>query len=500
MALESILQNSHEISREAPVCYRSTHCEFSILQRRPFLAVLPIILGYLGSSAHREISETFQCINARKIKFIAKPLPIQRCSDLDELLIDREVLKVIYVMTALPPRVLPYIFSYFSPDEMRLVCHPSLRILNLNYSFMRESLSSIKKEIEDDASGNKVVCDVMQIENYYPDHTFFYHGMRLSNFLSTFFIDALFANIIHEKRNFIPLMPLPSAAEPQTIQEFLALHPPDDDAVYDTSPEVRRSLLSVNLSLFSNANNGWESTWKFYRQNSNMNIKGIRENLEGIFNKYKLVSDPIRKSDCLAQLEKQYKRLEKCAITYQTLLASNIDGRKSLFKGLPSGVVLQLAVPDELVDKVAYSCEDFGLPCDISKSGGFSNLVQELSHHERLARLSKNARVSRDDGVYRFNTQARLLVPALQVPDHNIQAFVHGYGRFFDSRLKEISPLFKNGEILPWGFSDNLRRAQKVDTMENSQACLKLVKQKEEIILKIQAIFAEMLLENGCVE
>src|SRR5689334_15083938 len=111
MTFGTVLQSSHlpsETPREKNTLrYLNTNHEFSsILQHSPLSDVFPIILEYLGSKAHREISATLNYIDARRIKFIAKPLPIRTCPHLGEFLIDREVLKVICVKTALPPRLL----------------------------------------------------------------------------------------------------------------------------------------------------------------------------------------------------------------------------------------------------------------------------------------------------------------------------------------------------------------------------------------------------------
>jgi hypothetical protein len=310
-------------------------------------------------------------------------------------------------------------------------------------------VSTIKVKMDGDRNVAKLVLTICSIEDESPQYIPFYHAMNLNTYLFSMFTRILLS-IPYQDNEFPcsnPLIRFPESHGPKTVDELFAQHPvpKDKNAHYDHSPDVQRELLSLNPDLFANLMTDGESTWQFYLNDQSVHAPNTENFFRALCKKYHVPMG----SKYFDLLLKLHAELCDTAAKYSRLNCS-AESREMGAGG--KGVVLQILVPQELVDDVAYASLPYGMP-DTSSSKPLS---------QRCLALRNNPRTE---------MQARLLCQSLFVPDHKTKVLTHGYGEFFEREPRRFSQV----SDADWGKQQ------------------KLIVERNKIRCKIKAVFKMML-------
>jgi hypothetical protein len=196
----------------------------------------------------------------------------------------------------------------------------------------------------------------------------------------------------------------PSSEGHKTIKDFLTAYPlPKEFSFYDHQEPIRSELLSCNPHLFSNFDRRGESTWDLYLNDDDT---GDAQKNESFFRDlFKRHHIPFTRND-LEEMISLYEELVDLCQRFNQL--GKLPGTRS-----SENMILQILVPRQLIDSVAYAATDFG---HASPS--------ELPLSQRCLSLRENP-------IKETTLQVRVLAQSILVPDHHIKVFAHGCGGFF---------------------------------------------------------------------
>lgn len=215
--------------------------------------------------------------------------------------------------------------------------HPNLRQnIEDNYSY---KINLIGKEFFENLINTVIEKELEFKESHYV----FYHGKQLEFLLFDDLLDAL-NKIIFKKsvKNFFMLrIPDKDHKKFKTISEFLKYYMENGliyDWDFDHKSQIQKLLLSVNPSLFGNNYNSGECTFYYFLNSTNANSLNIKNLIKNIFEFFKV--------------EYLYKKYED-KISNLLQLLSTSDPKKT-------GILLQIFVPKNITDEVAYRCIPWG--------------------------------------------------------------------------------------------------------------------------------------------
>ncbi len=163
-------------------------------------------------------------------------------------------------------------------------------------------------------------------------HYFFYHAHDKELIILHDFIKLLhsYMNLIGPRLDFTFMrFKNTPALSCKNVNEYLDTHLD----IYDHDLVTRSQMISVNLSLFGNHGNMGECTFNYFLNNMSISSIGLYKRLEPIFSHYKF------DSKYLSEL-----------IDLTAHLAS------------PTGNLLQICVPKDMVDDLAYLSQPYGKP------------------------------------------------------------------------------------------------------------------------------------------
>ncbi len=226
---------------------------------------------------------------------------------------------------------------------------------------------------------NTIVKQVLQREEELltQNYAVFYHAQKREFMLLQDLI-ALLVKILHKKavNNFV-FMRAPGNDDPyNNVIRFLK----DKPYFHDSQEEIRKILLSVNPCLFGNISgqdNGLSCTFGFFLQSDNVNNTDFERLIKQIFAHFNV-------EHCYTRHEQHIKKL---------LSLLTLSDPQS------TGLLLQIFVPPNLVDQIAYRAWPGGMP-----------------HHNPFASLPYNIKPSKELSDY---TKAPFFTAA---PAHDIDA------------------------------------------------------------------------------
>jgi len=184
----------------------------------------------------------------------------------------------------------------------------------------------------------KLIARIIEQERKYPDYQVFYHG-QMRDFIVLYDVIKEIQNWFNNKAN-IPAFEYVRFPEGQNkkLSEYVSL----GSLMDDTTPEMIKHLLSVNLSLFGSTTQWGSATFSYFLDSRNM--RPPRDLLTEIFNKLNLNTAYIPQIlDTLALLES------------------------------PTGNMLQIFIPRDKVNDYAYLSVAFGKP--LPASGKYTKLA-----------------------------------------------------------------------------------------------------------------------------
>lgn len=173
----------------------------------------------------------------------------------------------------------------------------------------------------------------------------FYHGQRRQFMLLQDLYNGLY-QILHKKmlRDFILLrIPHKDFSHFTTASDFLHACVKDGTLkiYFDDDYTIRKHLLAVNPSLFGNTTYGsGECTMQFFIDSDNIGSFSIATLVEELFNHFDYQSHFLKYKRDIQELE--------------DLLAA--------YEHAKTGLLLQIFVPEHLVNSVAYRCKPYGIP------------------------------------------------------------------------------------------------------------------------------------------
>lgn len=377
---------------------------------------------------------------------------------------------------------------------------PSLTVLTQKHHkrLIEVELDKIKKTILSDPAASKLVCDIDRIEKLYPEACFQYSGMCLRNYTSFLFTSALFSATLDEGDKVAeraPFIRLPEPDGAKTTGEFLKINPPIAGRCYDLQAHIRKELVSTSPVLFSNPHDPGECTWLYYRGNRNCIIRRPDEFFTMVFDRYGLVPNGDKRKAYLAELGDLHIGIQHCAAEYLSAMRSEESDA--------TGVVFQFPIHKDLAYEVCYTSEAFGIPHPTFSS--FEETIGEQCEETYPADADKNEIEAIEDE--RLRLQGRLLAQSTMVPDHNIQALIHGYGRFFCPRLNgerrnydlddyKGSDTTAAASNPKWDMAACRKLARQADEAENSPKCKELITEKDAILAQAKRIFAKAIQES----
>ncbi len=388
---------------------------------------------------------------------------------------------------------------------------PSLTVLTQRHHHLAisQGMERIQEMILEDPSAGKLVLDVDRIETQNPEKCFLYYSMGLNNYVSILFTSALFSSVLDESDKFAerpPFMRLPEPVGPKTAREFLHNNPPNGDPLYDHNPHVRKELVAVAPFLFSNPHDAGECPWIFYMLNSNIINRSPAEFFKMIFDRYDLASDPLKREAYISELAALHKGLRQCAYDYLSAMRSRdsrdidhleFETQDSLIREGARAVVFQFEVEEDLLPEVCYPSKEYGLPNEKLSSIPETVRAQCREVFPEDSTPEKNKELEGD----RLSLQGRLLAQSTMVPDHNIKAHMHGYGRFFgipgsDDILDPSETVSEAGKPEEWSLQECHRLARQANAAENTFECLELIARKEFLLARGKSIFKQIVSES----
>lgn len=180
-------------------------------------------------------------------------------------------------------------------------------------------------------------------QDYGKDYYIFYHGQRSEFWLLQEFLKELYTLIkIHTPlTQFEFLRSWHSAAQTYEVNKFIDAYEPklpkdysDGTAIWnDTTSDLIKNMLCVNLSIFGNLTHGGESSFQYFMNNSNASWASIEGILGGIFDNF---------------------GFDKSYIT-------QLSAQKTWLSHT-NGILLQIFVPKNKVDQYVYLSKAWGTP------------------------------------------------------------------------------------------------------------------------------------------
>lgn len=215
--------------------------------------------------------------------------------------------------------------------------HSNLRQkIEENYSY---KINLIGKEFFENLINTIIEKELELKENYYV----FYHGKQLEFLLFDELLDAL--NKIILKKNikdfFMLRIPDQDHKKFKNVSDFLSYYKKNGqiyDWDFDHKNQIQKLLLSVNPSLFGNNYNSGECTFYYFLNSQNAASPNVQNLIKDIFEFFKI--------------EYLYKKYEN-RISNLLQLLSTYDPKKT-------GILLQIFVPKNIIDEVAYRCIPWG--------------------------------------------------------------------------------------------------------------------------------------------
>lgn len=313
-----------------------------------------------------------------------------------------------------------------------------------------ECIQKIKIEIQKDANSLKTIQDVFTIESLFRQYFPIYHAMELNTFLLSYFTKALLSTPYLDTESFPcspPILRFPSSKGFKSMDAFLLQCPMQDSQWHDHKPEVRQELLSCNPYLFGNITNDEESTWYYYFEDQSLHPPELKPFLKNLCEHYKITYN----QKDIEKLISLYKKLQDSAREFEQ---RNLGKISSGSKCVGRGVLLQILIPSESLDRIAYAAKAFGR----------LDKTSTLSLSERCTTLQTNPHKEP-------KMQVRFLIQSIF--NSNIIVKIHGCGGFFsDDTL--VKPKTMNEE--DW------REQEKLLTL------------KDSIFKEMREIFTQMIL------
>jgi hypothetical protein len=336
-----------------------------------------------------------------------------------------------------------YLRQILGPTGRFLFNHPSP-----NNPLIQSIHESIHEEMNYNPNVDNLVRKVCKIESMHPGYIPIYHGTRIEACASMEFIRRFLLTPYLEKTESFPclnpMIKFPSPNGPKTIGEALGEFPP---GFWDSNPSIRKELLSCNPFLFANFYQNGESTWDYYLHNDNVHKQSVKAVFLELCETYQIEPN----QTYLDQLEAIHKELCLLAIDFAR---QNLP--EKIRHKVIEGLLLQILIPSDVLDKVAYASLAYGV---IQKSD---------------KPLSKRCLELRQDPDSQPLMQIRLLVQSIFIPDYRIKVITHGCGDFFSKcQLKPES-------------------MKEADWVKQEKRLLR----KEEILQEASQIFKKMILRS----
>ncbi len=388
---------------------------------------------------------------------------------------------------------------------------PSLTVLTQDHPDIRvrTRIDQIQGEVLEDPTAAKLVMDIDRIETEHPEKCHQYTASSIKNYTSMLFTSALFSSTLDEGDKIAeraPFLRLPEPGGAKTVQEFLRENPPSkEDPFYDEQSHIRKELTSTSPILFSNPHDPGESTWWYYRGNSNCVMRSPADYFEMVFDRYNLLSDPedgtLRRQK-IEELTRLHISLQRCAYEYLCAMRGK-EAQEEDLAGIGTsreprdsrGVVFQFGIPEDVVHQVCFPAKAYGIPHPSISS--FPATVRAQCAGEFPPDSTPG--VKGDIENTRMSLQGRLLAQSVMVPGNGIQSYVHGYGRFFNpemdsgNRESESAMDPETAATVPSLVDACKSEAAIANKAENSFECLELIVRKEAILAKAKRIFADAI-------
>lgn len=318
------------------------------------------------------------------------------------------------------------------------------------------SVLTIRAKMQQDPSIARTVREIFQMEMAMEGYSPSYHCMNSQVYCYTLFTKELLGTI-YDNSNEVPsqnpLVRFPNSAGTKTMKEFLNLFPVQDK--YDHIDAVRKEVLCLNPYFFANLMADGESTWFMYVENKSVSPPTPKQFFVMLCKQFGILLNEDEKEKHSAKFEELAGELDRMAYTYiRQISSSNPDVRDNMSQ---RGVVLQMLIPDDLIDDICYASEAYGIPEKNPKK--LSERLKMLRHKPRSEKTM----------------QIRMLAQSILVPNHHIVVNSFGYGDFF-----EITP-------------ETCRRPSGMPDQDWMRA-LKAVERKSEILAEARKLFQDLFL------
>ena len=321
----------------------------------------------------------------------------------------------------------------------------------------KTNIKAIQAKRAQDPLIEKSVNEICKNEKKNQDCVPLYHGLSDAAYLNMLF-NGFMVSLLEDEHFHQNLLPrFPNSSGPTNVDELKKLHPPEKyQESYDHAPAVQRELMSMSPCLFSNFNTDGESSWFFFITNKSVNPPRADVYFNWLCEKYQLIFTPEQKKIYEERFCALHDSLQNGLKRYQRLItpSSQRENREDI------GVMLQILIPNKLVNDICYASVAYGAP-----DPKYPDLLTTLKD------LRKNP-ISYPD------LQIRVLAQSLMVPEHGIQIIPHGCGDFFSP----IPPSQRPIEI-----------AEK--DWERLNAVLK---EKNDTLNEVKGLFKEMIVNSTC--
>jgi|GEM_PF-4400932 len=300
---------------------------------------------------------------------------------------------------------------------------------NLFKNLARTAVEYSYKNLSDSekAKAKTIIESALQKECQHKDRDYvFYHGAAMQVWLLQRVVERIqsWAQLIPHDPSFAYLRSPIDYAE-ETVDDFLAREKPDNPetwkgkldkaaenigGMFDQVPHIRERLISANISLFGNSTGFSKGeanlSSSIYFWLAGISLIGhdiIRRSLEPLFEKYKL------DLYYLLDIEQLFEQLKS--------------------KGPSYGVLLQIFIPKEIVDNIAYPSLIGGLPLE--------NLSESHLKMSNLLNMFLSKKVKFEPESTMDFAQARLLVtPTIYNPKAGIT--IYQYSLANQQQIKSI--------------------------------------------------------------
>lgn len=204
---------------------------------------------------------------------------------------------------------------------------------------------------------------IREEEKYNETHYVFYHGQNASNILLQDVLDILFSAPIKNNFHYIRNPNAEKYKKYENIQHFInvnkniILHEKNNHYIPDLIPEISDHIIAANVCLYSNYDAEGESSFHYFTLN-----RSIRNQVKNE----------------LAYICKEFN-LDFCT--------KYVDEHLKWLFNEKEGLLLQIFIPKELVDKITYVSQPGGIPIssNIKTSEYIESYIRDINDINRLS-------------------------------------------------------------------------------------------------------------------